>query len=70
MMDYLRGNRTFIFALLLVILGQIQTWDLAQLVPPTYIGQLTSAIGMAVAILRFLTTTPPFDNGHGDDEEQ
>jgi len=53
-------SRTMIFAAILAALGVIQasTDVFTQLLSPTAMGVLTTVVGVAVAVLRVLTTTP------------
>ncbi|GEM_PF-1370340 len=64
-----KGWRTFAFALLLATLGVAEATDWAQLVPdgPNK-GWYLFAIGLAVAWLRFITTTPPGRPGIDEDQ--
>jgi hypothetical protein len=53
-------SRTMIFGALLAALGVIQasTDVFTQFLSPTAMGVLTTIVGVAVAVLRVLTTTP------------
>jgi hypothetical protein len=54
-----KGWWTLIGALVVVVLGQLQTWDwMTLLSDPKVAGWIMTAIGVAMAALRFITTTP------------
>ncbi len=57
----LKGNRTRLLGLLVILLGALEGVDpalIAAVVPPEYQWLITPAIGCAIIILRELTTTP------------
>jgi hypothetical protein len=56
----MRKSRTMWFALLLVIFGALEAGFpyLQSVIDPQYYGVILVAIGVIVAILRFVTTTP------------
>lgn len=66
----MHGYKTIIFAVLLAVLGGIQTADLAVLVPERYVGLAMLAIGAIVAALRILTDSPIGGPRCDDDEEE
>jgi hypothetical protein len=57
-----KGWRTALFALLLIIAGQIQAWlpSVQGLMTPTVYGMLVSIIGVIVFVLRAYSDTPIF----------
>lgn len=57
-MKFLKGNRTRIFGSALAILGLAETYG-RELVPEMYQGWFLFGIGVAVILLRQITTTPP-----------
>lgn len=65
----MHGHKTIIFAVILAVLGGIQTADLAVLVPERYIGLAMLAISAIVAALRILTDSPIGGYRDEDDEE-
>lgn len=57
----LKGNRTRVFGILVILLGVFEGIDpaiVATIVPPEYQWLITPVIGAAIIILRELTTTP------------
>ena len=57
----MQGFKTLTFGAALAILGFLETFkitDWAAYIPDQYEGLLVSAIGFAVVLLRFATTTP------------
>lgn len=54
----MKGYRTLLFSLAVAIVGVLQSFDWASVVPPEQAGIALTVIGVAGAILRFLTTTP------------
>lgn len=65
----MHGYKTIIFAVLLAVLGGIQTADLVVLVPERYVGLAMLAISAIVAALRIMTTGPLGGTRYDDDEE-
>jgi hypothetical protein len=55
---WLKGWRTLLFSLLVAGIGVLQSTDWATIVPERYVGPTILAIGLAVAALRVLTTSP------------
>jgi len=56
----MKGWKTLIFALLVAVAGVLQTFDWASVVPQdkTWSGAMMMAIGVAIAALRAVTSTP------------
>jgi hypothetical protein len=54
----MKGYRTLIFSLGVAVVGVLQTFDWATVVPPGKTGVALTAVGVAAAVLRFLTSTP------------
>jgi hypothetical protein len=54
----MKGYRTLLFSLAVAIVGVLQTFDWASVVPPEQAGIALTAVGIAGAVLRFLTSTP------------
>lgn len=54
----MKGYRTLLFSLAVAIVGVLQAFDWATLVPPEQAGIAFTVVGVAGAILRFLTSTP------------
>lgn len=54
----MKGYRTLLFSLAVAVVGVLQSFDWASVVPPEQAGIALTVIGVAGAILRFLTTTP------------
>lgn len=57
-MRLFKGNRTRVFGALISILGVIEMYA-REVIPADYQGYTLMAIGVAVIILRQVTTTPP-----------
>lgn len=59
-MDYAKGWRTLLFALLIAAGGVVQTFDWATIIPQnqTWSGIAMLAVGAVIAALRYITTTP------------
>jgi len=53
-----KGYRTLILALAVAIVGVLQAFDWATVIPAQYVGLALLFIGAANAALRFITTTP------------
>lgn len=51
-------SKTGIFNLLLVVVGALQTFDWAQIIPAQYAGAAVSVIGLVGLFLRSVTTGP------------
>lgn len=58
----MQGYRTFAVSLLLIAIGQIQTWTtwLKPYLTPESYGWVISIVGFIVLVLRVLTATPMF----------
>lgn len=54
----MKGYRTLFFSLAIAIVGVLQSFDWATLIAPEHAGVALTAVGVASAILRFLTSTP------------
>ena len=54
----MKGYRTLFFSLAVAAIGVLQSFDWATLVPPEQAGIALTVVGVAGAILRFLTSTP------------
>lgn len=57
----MKGKRTIIFGVLVTVLGALQAVQLTdwmELVGDQAAGAITSGIGVAILVLRYLTTTP------------
>jgi hypothetical protein len=54
----MKGYRTLIFSLGLAVVGVLQTFDWASVVPAGKTGIALTVVGVASAVLRFFTTTP------------
>lgn len=54
------GWKTLIFALLTAVIGVLQATDIAALIPndPSSAGIFVTGIGVAAAVLRFMTNGP------------
>ena len=59
-MDFLKGYKTVIFNVLVLIAGLAQITDLVQLVAPEYLPAVTLAVAVANLILRWATDTGIF----------
>ncbi len=58
----LKGKRTAFIALIIVVLGAIQGFDLATLIAdPVVAGRVVSGIGIAMLVLRGITDTSMFN---------
>jgi hypothetical protein len=53
----MKGYRTLLFSLAVAAVGVLQTFDWATVVPPEQAGVAFTVIGVAAAVLRFLTST-------------
>lgn len=53
-----KGNRTRVFGTAILVLGVVESYA-REVIPPEYQGMVLMGIGVAVIILRELTTTPP-----------
>ena len=58
-MNYAKGWKTLGFAALIALVGVLQTFDWATIIPPdkTWSGVALIAIGAGIAALRTITTT-------------
>jgi hypothetical protein len=54
----MKGYRTLLFSLAVAIVGVLQSFDWARVIPPEQAGVALTVVGVAGAILRFLTSTP------------
>jgi hypothetical protein len=54
----MQGYRTLLFSLAVAIVGVLQSFDWATVIAPDHAGIALTAIGVASAVLRFLTSTP------------
>jgi hypothetical protein len=54
----MKGYRTLLFSLAVAAIGVFQTFDWATVVSEEQAGIMLTAIGVASAVLRFLTSTP------------
>lgn len=54
----MKGYRTLLFSLAVAIVGALESFDWTDLVPPDQAGLALTAVGVAAAVLRFLTSTP------------
>ena len=55
-----KGWKTFIFGLALVVVGFMQQFDWATVIPTQYVGTVVAAIGIIAMYLRSVTNTPIF----------
>jgi hypothetical protein len=53
----MKGYRTLLFSLAVAVVGVLQSFDWATVVPPDQAGIALTVIGIAGAVLRFLTST-------------
>jgi hypothetical protein len=53
----MKGYRTLLFSLAVAVVGVLQSFDWATVVPPEQAGIALTVVGVAGAILRFLTST-------------
>jgi hypothetical protein len=58
----MKGFRTLAFSLAVAIVGVLQTADWATIVPPDKAGLALTIVGVASAVLRFVTSTPVFES--------
>lgn len=58
----MKGFRTIILAVAVTAVGAVQATDFVQLIPddPQTVGWIMTGLGVAMALLRQLTTTPLF----------
>ena len=54
----MKGYRTLLFSLAVAVVGVMQSFDWASVVPPEQAGIALTVVGIAGAVLRFLTSTP------------
>lgn len=54
----MKGYRTLLFSLAVAVVGVLQTFDWATVIDPEYAGVAFTVVGVAGAVLRFLTDTP------------
>ena len=54
----MKGYRTLLFSLAVAAVGVLQSFDWAAVVPPEQAGLALTIVGVAGAVLRFLTSTP------------
>jgi hypothetical protein len=54
----MKGYRTLLFSLAVSMIGVLQSFDWASVVPPEHAGIALTVVGVAGAIMRFLTSTP------------
>ncbi|MCC6946960.1 MAG: hypothetical protein IT539_04250 [Bradyrhizobiaceae bacterium] len=54
----MKGYRTLLFSLAVAIVGVLQSFDWATVIPPEQAGIALTVVGIAGAVLRFLTSTP------------
>jgi hypothetical protein len=54
----MKGYRTLLFSLAVAVIGVLQSFDWASVIPPEQAGIALTVVGVAGAILRFLTSTP------------
>jgi hypothetical protein len=59
----MKGYRTLLFSLAVAVVGVLQSFDWATVVPADQAGVALTVIGVAGAILRFLTSTPVGEAG-------
>lgn len=57
-MKLFKGNRTRIFGTALAVLGIFETYA-REIIPAEYQGWFLAFVGVAIIILRQITTTPP-----------
>jgi hypothetical protein len=57
-MKWLKGQRTRLFGTIVSILGVVELYA-REVIPDAYQGYILMGIGIAVIILRQITTTPP-----------
>jgi hypothetical protein len=54
----MKGYRTLLFSLAVAVVGVLQSFDWATVVPPEHAGIALTVVGVISAVLRFLTSTP------------
>jgi hypothetical protein len=54
----MKGYRTLVFSLAVALVGVLQTFDWATVIPPDKAGLALTVVGVVSTVLRFLTTTP------------
>lgn len=54
----MKGWRTIAFSGALILLGALETTNIADAVPDAYDGIALALVGLVTAVLRFVTTTP------------
>ena len=54
----MKGYRTLLFSLAVAVVGVLQSFDWATVVPPDQAGIALTIIGVVGAVLRVLTSTP------------
>ena len=54
----MKGYRTLLFSVAVAVVGVLQSFDWASVVPPEKAGIALTVVGIAGAVLRFLTSTP------------
>ena len=54
----MKGYRTLLFSVAVAVVGVLQSFDWASVVPPEQAGIALTVVGIAGAVLRFLTSTP------------
>jgi hypothetical protein len=59
----MKGYRTLLFSLAVAIVGVLQSFDWASVIAPEQAGIALTIVGVAGAILRFLTSTPVGSKG-------
>ena len=62
MLSALKGHRTRIFAFIVALLGVVEMYEgdtIRQMVPEQYQGAAFIVVGIMIAVLRQITTTPP-----------
>lgn len=57
----LNGYKTFIVALLITILGALESFDFTQFLDAENAGYAATAVGVLMMILRAVTKSPMFD---------
>ena len=54
------GYKTFFVATLITLFGFLEQSNIVDLIPESYKGVAIAAIGLIMAVLRFMTKTPVF----------
>jgi hypothetical protein len=54
----MKGYRTLLFSLAVAVVGVLQSFDWATVIPPEQAGVALTIVGVAGAVLRFFTSTP------------